>query len=403
MPYFNMKSFLLHSGVLATFIASVSTSAIPRQTASECCFELFSPELNGTVEEDTIGENRLLGAYPDGNYCVSASFNGLHDLAGHTCLVSPTSQRFECYGTGIVSNTTFSVADNGNLLHDGCQNWLACPSTGQVPDGSYFLFSDKATKSTGCVIVTLRTSGNSCSALGRPSSSSNSSVATSTSGTTQSIPSQTNPSITVAPFSTSILSSTISTTTKSSNLSTGLSTAAAAAVATPGACSKDISSEYLVPHIIVPISSKSPNTSYGKVYSPIINTTESTLYAFDVPSSSEYSGQCSLLFLFPYGNQAVYQYTFTGTEEELGENGGLDFKRLGGLITKSTSYASAPPVSVDFGKTAIIPGNNYTISTFACPAGQQLVIEASSLGNVGLTYFQDDQPRAIGVYVVPCF
>ncbi|KAI9744007.1 MAG: hypothetical protein M1818_002741 [Claussenomyces sp. TS43310] len=385
-----MRSFILTGSLVLAFSSCISTSVIRRAspTANECCFELLaqSPTLNGTVEEDTIGENRVRSAYPDGNYCVSEYFKGLRDVDGHTCLISPSSQRFECYGNGIATNTSFTINPSGNLMHDGSPHWLACPSGGQVSDGSYYIFSDKLSNPKGCVNVTLLTGGYSCAALGRPSSSS--SVGTAPSSVTQSSTSQSAQAYTTSAASSSTSNQVRATypLRKASNVS----------------CPSDLSSSYLAPKFIVPVSLNHPETSYGPVNSTTITANESAFYAFDVPSSTPYTGSCALLFLFPYGNQAAHEYSFTGTEEEVGERGGLGFVRLSPSISPATTYNSAPGVELSFGTTQIIPGHNYTIASFPCPSGRQLPIAVSSVGGVGLKYFQNDNPSAIGLYVVPC-
>lgn len=160
---------------------------------------------------------------------------------------------------------------------------------------------------------------------------------------------------------------------------------------------------YAVPHLLIPVSPLTPDTAYDTVFSPIMAPApalNSTVFQYDVPSS--YSGTCALVFLFPYANQAVFPYTFTGIEEEVGENGGINFKRLNGGVNRTTTYNTLPPVAVDYGKVQVIPGNNYTVTTLPCPGGQLFTVEASSVGGVGLQYFQNDQSVAIGLYLVPC-
>ena len=112
-----------------------------------------------------------------------------------------------------------------------------------------------------------------------------------------------------------------------------------------------------------------------------------------------------MIFLFPYVSEldpSAGRYNFSGIEEEEGENGGLDFARLSGVASASTTYNTTPSVATDYGKTEIIPGNNYTIATFLCQSGTPVTYSGTSVGNVELDYFQDSAPEPIGLYVVPC-
>ena len=98
---------------------------------------------------------------------------------------------------------------------------------------------------------------------------------------------------------------------------------------TTGSCPTTVNTAatYQYPHLIVPVSSTSPNTAYGTGYNGIVNSTVSTIFNFDIPSS--YSGKtCSLVFLFPLQSQLeTSSYTFSG-------NGAIDFKELSSVATQ---------------------------------------------------------------------
>jgi hypothetical protein len=249
-------------------------------------------------------------------------------------------------------------------MHDASEKWYACPSAGPGDDGSYNIFSDALPNTAGCELVTLRTGGFSCSAMGRPSSS-------------------------AAPTATA---------TGGSPLAATSSPAAA--------CPTDISAgTFQFPHLIVPTSSQDPDYAFGDSFKPYISPVNTTLFNFDIPATAPYTGTCSLLFLFPYGTDlapSAGMYSFSGIEEEIDEKGGLDFALLSGIASTATTYDSTPAVATDYGKTVIIPGNNYTIATFPCQSGTAVTYSVSSVNNVVLGYFQDDAPSAIGVYIVPC-
>jgi len=169
-------------------------------------------------------------------------------------------------------------------------------------------------------------------------------------------------------------------------------------------CPADISSgTFQYPHLIVPTSSEDPNYAFGNSYKAYISPINITLFNFDIPSS--YNGTCALLFLFPYGSDLdplAGTYYFSGTEEEEGEHGGLDFALLSGVANVGTTFNSTPAVVKDYGRTEIIPGNNYTVAVFPCTSGKTVTYSGSSAGNVELDYFQDSAPSPIGLYVVPC-
>jgi hypothetical protein len=159
--------------------------------------------------------------------------------------------------------------------------------------------------------------------------------------------------------------------------------------------------------LIIPTSPKAPNHTFGNSYQASISPINTTLFNFDIPSTAPYaaSSSCALLFLFPYASSlapSAGTYYFSGVEEEEGEHGGLDFALLQGIATSATTYATTPGVAQDYGKTEILPGNNYTVAVFPCQSGKTVTYAASSVGNVELDYFQNSAPSPIGLYLVPC-
>jgi hypothetical protein len=337
-----------------------SAASIPRQ-ATPCTFSMSAVgEPNGTIVEDTIGENRIGGGYPQGIYYMNNS-HSLFDGLNHNCLIWPSTLQFQCT-QGAAGLSNFTLADDGNLMHDASEKWFACPAAGPGDDGSYNIFSDALQNTTGCEIVTLRTGSFSCAAEGRPPASSSaaptaSPTAPPTSSATQSCP---------------------------TDLTGGV---------------------YQFPHLIVPTSSQAPTTSFGNSYTAHISSSNTTIFNFDIPAGDPYSKTCALLFLFPFGSDldpSAGQYYFSGIEGEEGENGGLDFALLQTYAKSTTTYATISQVATDYGKTEILPGNNYTIATFQCPQARTVGFSVGSVGNVELDYFQDSAPSPIGLYIVPC-
>jgi len=338
---------------LAAITSAAYAAVLPRQD-TKCTFVMVgiggSP--SGEIVETTIGENRIGGSYPRAIYSIDAKV--LTDANGNNCSISSSTAQFQC--TSNSTATLFTLGDNSNLLYDNTnENFLACPAD----DGSFNIFSQAKKDTTGCQTIQLLYGGFSCAALGRPSSSSAAPTATST----------------TAPRSTSAAS-----------------------------CPTNIDSgSFQFPHLIVPTSPDAPDYAFGNSYTAHITSTNTTLFNFDVPSDAPYTGTCALIFLFPFASATQSgSYTFTGIEEEEGEDGGLDFALLSGIATAETTYKSTSTVATDYGTTKILPGNNYTVATFPCPAGETVTYSGSSVGGVGLSYFENSAPSAIGLYMVPC-
>ncbi|PQE08413.1 GPI anchored cell wall protein [Rutstroemia sp. NJR-2017a BBW] len=161
-------------------------------------------------------------------------------------------------------------------------------------------------------------------------------------------------------------------------------------------CPTNLNGEYQYPHLIVPVSSASPSTAYGTSYNGVVNSTVSSIFNFDIPSS--YTGTCSLVFLFPTQDQLeTSSYTFSG-------NGDVDFAQLSTIATQSTTYGSVGSVENDFGTFTVTPGSSTVISTFACPAGETVSYELSegASGTTDLWFFQDYNPSPLGLYITTC-
>lgn len=358
-----MKSspiLLLISGLV------VSAAVIQRQSPVPCCFSLIAQgSVSGHVGEDTIGENGIGENFPQSMYCVS---NGTFtDYRGQPCTILSSNGQFVCEANSMPTSSSFMFADNGNLLHDGRPNYFACPSPVVANDGSYNIFSDSIADSTGCTSITLLAAGFSCAVLGRPSST-----------------------------------YTTATTTSTAQLQSATTVTAVvtqASTATPSCPTDILGGTYVAPNLIIPVSYESPDTAFGTQYNATITPENSTIFAFDIPYS--YTGNCALIFLFPFGDDAQFPYTFSGIEEEGGYNSGLDFALLNGDIDDATTFDSLPPIGTDYGVTKVVPGNNYTIAVAPCAGGETASYEVSS-GEVVLQYFQSTGASPIGLWVVPC-
>lgn len=328
---------------------------------------------DGPVENAAIGESRIGGANEQGVYSLSPPT--LSDSQGRNCVIDPSSAQFYC-SQGTHGNANFTVASDGNLMHNGNAKWLACLDA----DGSYAIYTDAKSDTTGCKVITIKTGDASCNVLSCLAPASTGSSLTRAASTS---------TVSVSPISAGTLSAS----------STPLVTAL------DPSCPKDISSgEFRFPLLILPTSPEAPDYAFGNSYVAYISPDNTTIFNFDVPESSPYTGNCALLFLFPYESTLNLQnspFYFSGIEEEEGENGGLDFALLKDVADSEVTYKTTPGVETDYGKTEILPGNTYTIATFPCKSGVTSY-SVSSVGNVELDYFQDSDPTPIGLYIVPC-
>ncbi|KAG0646913.1 hypothetical protein D0Z07_6195 [Hyphodiscus hymeniophilus] len=350
--------------------ASISAAVLPRQSQTPCSFVMSAVGVaNGSVVQDTDGENRIGGTYPQASYYIStgALFDGLE----HHCVIMPSFQ-FQCI-LGSSGSANFSFADDGNLMQGDEEDWWACPAPGPGDDGSYNIFSYGLVNTTGCEALTLKAEGFNCTDPGVPPVSSTRS---------SSLP-------TLAPTHAVSSASAISSSTSS----------AIASAAPTIACPNNISSGiYQFPHLIVPTSPDEPDHEFGDSYSAYISPINTTIFNFDIPPTAPYNDTCALIFLFPFGGTTY----FSGIEEEEGEKGGLDFASLAQVATAETTYNTIGAVWEEYGLVEVLPGNNYTIATFPCGSRPTISYQVSSKGNVEVDFFQQSGSNPMGLYVVPC-
>ncbi|OCK72909.1 hypothetical protein K432DRAFT_411247 [Lepidopterella palustris CBS 459.81] len=157
----------------------------------------------------------------------------------------------------------------------------------------------------------------------------------------------------------------------------------------------DLSGDFQFPHLIAPIDSSYPHDHFGPSFNGDICGTKSTLYTFDIPKS--YAGKhCELVFLFPNaGEMETSSFKFSG-------HGELRFSELESIATSDTTYASAGKKIKELGSYKVEPGNTYLIEQNKCPGGQSVTIEIEGSEGMCLDYFQDWNPKPIGLYVNAC-
>jgi hypothetical protein len=351
-----------------------------------CTFGLSASDSSGnlgSVGQLGDGQNRVLGGYPAASYSIN---NGqITDAAGRGCILTPPTSQFQC-DTGATPSGGFDIGSNGQVTHDGSSIFYACPATSA---GESNIYTTPVAGQTKCYQVSLTASG--CYSPGKapsaPASSQKTSTATAFS--TATVPHAVTQTV-VQTFTTSVKPSTVI----QSKASTSAVSVATSTSSSKKSCPADLSGDYQFPHLIIPVSSSSPNTAAGTSYNGEISSTTSSIFNFDIPTS--YTGTCSLIFLFPEQKDLeTSSYTFSGP-------GTVDFAQLNTVATQSTTYANQGSVKTDFGVKTVTPGTSTVITSFACPAGQAVSYELSSVGGTSLTYFQDYNPSPIGLYITSC-
>lgn len=363
---------------------SVSAMAIKR----DACFTLNTKL--GYISTSTEGQNTI-GVAPNGptQYCISAHTLSVQN--GPECLVDTSdNQRFQCSDfDNIKSTSNFSIADNNDLLYNGCPNFFACSQN--MAGSSYTVLADSAHNTGNCTSLNIQLAGFSGTSMG--GSTNISSTVPSATGTPTSIALSSTPA-TVTPF----LPSTP--TTVAGSVVTSAATGTVGGVT----CPTDLSQGAIAPNLFVHI--RSSNTNYTSGPSPNVTVTpsDSSVLAFDVPTT--YTDTCALLFMFPYSSalnasDKLNPYQFSGTEEEEGESGGLVFSLLAGAVHNGTTYGNKPAISKSYGKTEIVPGNGYTITTMDCKWAES-AYQIDSAGGVSLIYDQDADNSPVGLFIVHC-
>ncbi|KAJ5384782.1 hypothetical protein N7517_002693 [Penicillium concentricum] len=152
-----------------------------------------------------------------------------------------------------------------------------------------------------------------------------------------------------------------------------------------GACPTDLSGNYEIPHLIIPVDSSSPSTTAGTGFNGTVSSTKSSLFNFDIPNADA-GKTCSLIFLFPkLEDLETSSYSFSG-------DGKIDFAKLSSTADSSTNFGNMPSVSQDLGIITVSPGNSYLVSTFSCPAGQAVAYEMKNAGSTNFNFFEDWNP-----------
>ena len=102
-----------------------------------------------------------------------------------------------------------------------------------------------------------------------------------------------------------------------------------------------------------------------------------------------------MVFLLPEQKDLVTSsYTISGA-------GGLHFQELSSPATESTTYANTPaPAGVDVTIPSVTAGNDYTVVSHACGAGERISFKVSATGSLDLSYFQDYNAYVTGCQIL---
>jgi hypothetical protein len=160
-------------------------------------------------------------------------------------------------------------------------------------------------------------------------------------------------------------------------------------------CPTDLVGDWQYPHLIIPVSSKSPDKIHGTTYSPVFSDTHCTIFNFDIPTS--YTGRtCSVVFLFPVqADLQTSSFTFN-------DQGTLTFTLLDSIATNSTTWNTAPAEKMGLGALQPKPGVMTVVKNHQCLAGYTASIKVCGSGGIKFKYFQDYNPKPIGVYITSC-
>lgn len=319
-----MKLFLV---IFVALIAGVTSLVIGN---SGCTFKLTaSGGSSGPVSQSMDGQNRVGAPSPPAAGYTMGADGRIFDQNGRGCIIMPSTTQLQC-DAGAGPTTGFSIGCDGTLSYNGKSHFVACPTDAN----DHNIYMSAGFGQTGCVDISLN--ADSCH-LGCISS----------------------PTLSPSPPSPPVARKT---------------------------CPADLSGTYEFPHLIVPVSSRNPDTAYGQSYNAQVSKSDiQTLFNFDIPTS--YSGKtCSLVFLFPRQDQLrTSAFMISG-------DGKVEFAFRRGVTNQGTTFNNAPEVANNYGVLSLSPGNSYTLATFDCPAGTTQTYSMTAAGTEFL-YFQDYNPH----------
>ncbi|KAI1498448.1 ubiquitin 3 binding protein But2 C-terminal domain-containing protein [Biscogniauxia marginata] len=149
------------------------------------------------------------------------------------------------------------------------------------------------------------------------------------------------------------------------------------------------------PHLIIPVDSGNPDTSYGTSYFGEVTSSVSSIFDFDIPKTDNRDKTCNIVFPFPTLDKLeTSSFNFSGS-------GAIEFARLDSAARSTTTFNTLPGVAKTYDQLVMAPGNAYTLDTFVCPAGTTIAFEMSNAagGSTDSRFFQDYNPWPLGLYI----
>lgn len=154
---------------------------------------------------------------------------------------------------------------------------------------------------------------------------------------------------------------------------------------------RGLTPSFVAPNLIVPINRSDPSKFIGNSFTAQISSTLSTLFVFDMPSSS--AKTCNLVFSVP----PVFDPTYVAPIK-INSAGGISISRLDKSATAGTSASLVAAGTVVGSVPVLQPGHKYTITSAPCEAGQQVSYRADSLNGLDMNFFQMTPP-ALGLFM----
>lgn len=156
---------------------------------------------------------------------------------------------------------------------------------------------------------------------------------------------------------------------------------------TSKSCPLELGSTYQYPHLLV--TAKGNTATSATSYIANISSDITSYYNFDIPAS--YAGKtCDVVFALPTQSQ------LTTSSFTLAGSGALDFFSLSAPVTAG----SAAPQEKAIGNWNPMTGYSYAFSSGPCAAGTTVGFAIAAEATRTLSYFQDYNACAIGLYVI---
>ena len=400
------------ASVYSTPVVSVETSSpiasVPSYETSTpvASVPAYSAQSSAPIESKPAGTTVTVQTTISTSECETSStaISSVPEVYSSIATSAPAYSAPTTYGTSIYvpasSRTASSASASSTCAAVGTTNsagqYVCNPAhsypTGQtceLQNGCYYLITSSSTSSI------VESTVPATSAVIESTTCTESTTAPSTFATSYPAVNTTS-TIAPAPSSYAAASTTTPVAYGSSSVITSAPSSTQTATSTTAtACQTSLEGSYQTPHLITWVSSSHPDTAYGSEYNATIDSDCSTIFNFDIPS--DYEGKtCSVIFLFPE------QKDLETSAWSWNEEGSIEFSQLSSAASLTTTYDTCPSKESTLNTIAIAAGNSYVVSSGACQAGETISIEASSVNDLGLEFFEDWNPSSRGIYITAC-